>query len=127
MPSRNDILSTCAVALASSALTVALLYLTMDSHRTNDEDDFVAHQGKPTNDNETHVPYIHQRLSISQIRRRSRKLLQDCQKRRTLRFFSTDPVPADIIESILQTAATAPSGAHKQPVSGRLIRDVWSF
>lgn len=35
--------------------------------------------------------------------------------RRTLRDFSDRPVPKEIIKDILMTAATAPSGAHKQP------------
>jgi nitroreductase len=35
--------------------------------------------------------------------------------RRTCRDFSDKPVPAAVIENILLTASTAPSGAHKQP------------
>ncbi len=36
-------------------------------------------------------------------------------KRRTCRDFSDKPVPKDVIENIILTASTAPSGAHKQP------------
>jgi len=50
------------------------------------------------------------------------ELLQSCRrfyelmdKRRSLRFFSEHPVPKAVIEHILMTASTAPSGAHKQP------------
>lgn len=39
-------------------------------------------------------------------------------QRRTVRDFSTTPVPKEVIENILKAASTAPSGAHKQP---------WSF
>lgn len=35
--------------------------------------------------------------------------------RRSIRDFSDKPVPLTIIENIIQTAGTAPSGAHKQP------------
>lgn len=35
--------------------------------------------------------------------------------RRTVRAFSTDPVPREAIELAIQTAGTAPSGAHRQP------------
>lgn len=35
--------------------------------------------------------------------------------RRTVRSFSTDPVPKAIIESAIKIAGTAPNGAHKQP------------
>ena len=35
--------------------------------------------------------------------------------RRTCRDFSNKPIPKDVIENIILTASTAPSGAHKQP------------
>lgn len=35
--------------------------------------------------------------------------------RRTVRHFSTDPVPREAIEWAIRVAGTAPSGAHKQP------------
>jgi iodotyrosine deiodinase len=37
----------------------------------------------------------------------------DC--RRTVRDFSDKPVPRKVIENVILTASTAPSGAHKQP------------
>lgn len=36
-------------------------------------------------------------------------------KRRSVRFFSDRPVDKKVIENIIKTAGTAPSGAHKQP------------
>jgi len=36
-------------------------------------------------------------------------------KRRTLREFSDRPVPRKVIEYVIKTASSAPSGAHKQP------------
>lgn len=36
-------------------------------------------------------------------------------RRRTVREFSNQPVPRDIIENCIRTASTAPSGAHLQP------------
>jgi iodotyrosine deiodinase len=35
--------------------------------------------------------------------------------RRTVREFSDRPIPRAVIENIIKTASTAPSGAHKQP------------
>jgi iodotyrosine deiodinase len=35
--------------------------------------------------------------------------------RRTVREFSDKPVPRAVIENLIKTASTAPSGAHKQP------------
>ena len=39
----------------------------------------------------------------------------DCNRRRTVREFSDRPVPRALIETLLRTASTAPSGANKQP------------
>ena len=36
-------------------------------------------------------------------------------RRRSVRFFSADPVPRDCIEYAVRAAGTAPSGAHRQP------------
>ncbi len=41
--------------------------------------------------------------------------LKTAQKRRTVRMFSSDPVPREAIELALQIAGTGPSGAHRQP------------
>ena len=35
--------------------------------------------------------------------------------RRSIREFSSDPVPRSLIETAIRTASTAPSGAHRQP------------
>lgn len=44
-------------------------------------------------------------------------------KRRTVRSIDSRMVPEEIIENIIRTAATAPSGAHKQPWTFCLISD----
>ena len=44
-------------------------------------------------------------------------------KRRTVRDFSAKPVPKEVIENILLTASTAPSGAHKQPWTFCVVSD----
>ena len=36
-------------------------------------------------------------------------------RRRSVRAFSPDPVPRELIEIAIRTASTAPSGAHRQP------------
>lgn len=46
---------------------------------------------------------------------RSAGFLNWMNKRRTCRQFSDQPIPVAVIENILLTASTAPSGAHKQP------------
>jgi iodotyrosine deiodinase len=44
-------------------------------------------------------------------------------QRRTVRDFSDKPVPKEIIQHILLTASTAPSGAHKQPWTFCVVSD----
>lgn len=43
--------------------------------------------------------------------------------RRSVREFSDKPVPKEVIEQLLLTASTAPSGAHKQPWTFCAISD----
>lgn len=40
-----------------------------------------------------------------------------------MRFFSDRPVPKEVIENIVMTASTAPSGAHKQPWTFCIVGD----
>ena len=47
--------------------------------------------------------------------RRSREFAAEMQRRRTVRQFSDRPVPREVIAACLETAGTAPSGAHQQP------------
>jgi nitroreductase len=47
--------------------------------------------------------------------RRARDFAADMQRRRTVRQFSDRAVPREIIERCIETAGTAPSGAHQQP------------
>jgi len=45
----------------------------------------------------------------------SRGFYEWLDKRRTVRDFSNKPVPREVVENIIKSASTAPSGAHKQP------------
>ena len=45
------------------------------------------------------------------------------QKRRSIRTFSSEPVDRSLIESIVATAGTAPSGANKQPWKFVIVDD----
>lgn len=44
-------------------------------------------------------------------------------QRRTVREFDSRSIPLDVMENIIRTAGTAPSGAHKQPWTFCLISD----
>ena len=52
---------------------------------------------------------------IEEMRQRLQDFYQDVDRRRTVREFSDRSVPRDIIETALQAANTAPSGANLQP------------
>jgi iodotyrosine deiodinase len=54
---------------------------------------------------------------------RSSQFYQWMDKRRTCRDFSDKAVPREVIENILLTASTAPSGAHKQPWTFCVVSD----
>jgi iodotyrosine deiodinase len=54
-------------------------------------------------------------VSEEQGRERVREFHADLSRRRTIREFSDRPVPMDLIETAIATAATAPSGANVQP------------
>lgn len=47
--------------------------------------------------------------------KRGQDFLTAMDSRRSVRMFSRDPVPRELIETAVATANTAPSGAHQQP------------
>lgn len=53
----------------------------------------------------------------------SKAFLESMQQRRSIRHFSDQPVAKEIIDTILLTAGTAPSGAHKQPWKFCAVQD----
>ncbi len=62
------------------------------------------------------IPYQHQNnLSEEQMKNASSQFYQWCNSRRTVRNFSNKHISKQIIENIILTAGTAPSGANKQP------------
>ena len=61
------------------------------------------------------IPYAPTVYSEQEMLERSKAFYTLLDKRRSLRFFSDAPVPVEVIEQCIQTASTAPSGAHKQP------------
>lgn len=69
------------------------------------------------------VPLDFQRMSQDDSLERSRQFLQTMQTRRSIRQFSTDPVPFELIANAVATAGTAPSGANQQPWTFVVISD----
>jgi nitroreductase len=61
------------------------------------------------------IPYRPARLPLEETRRRAREFYEVLDGRRSVRMFSRDPVPREVIEDLIRTASTAPSGANRQP------------
>ena len=66
-------------------------------------------------DSDNFIPYEGVAYSPEETQERSKAYYEYMDKRRTVREFSNKPVAKEIIENILMTASSAPSGAHKQP------------
>ncbi|XP_012287054.1 iodotyrosine deiodinase 1 isoform X2 [Orussus abietinus] len=61
------------------------------------------------------IPFKYVRPSEGEMVQRSIEFYNIASARRTLRFFSSDPVPPEVIHNIIRTAGTSPSGAHTEP------------
>jgi iodotyrosine deiodinase len=61
------------------------------------------------------VPYPFERLPPAEMRRRAEAFHAAMSRRRSVRHFAAEAVPRELIELAIATAATAPSGAHRQP------------
>lgn len=55
------------------------------------------------------------RLTSIESQKRALAFYDLMKKRRTIRQFSTKPMPESVIENAIKAAGTAPSGAHQQP------------
>jgi nitroreductase len=56
-----------------------------------------------------------QRLPATEQQQRAAAFYDLLRRRRTVREFTSEPVPFELIELAIKTAATAPSGANQQP------------
>lgn len=69
------------------------------------------------------IAYSKETFSGEEMIKRSNSFYHWMDNRRTVRDFSDKPVPKEVIEKILLTASTAPSGAHKQPWTFCVVSD----
>ncbi len=61
------------------------------------------------------IPYQVSRFDPADMMRRAEDFRTEMNGRRSVRHFSDEPVPRRLIELAIETASTAPSGAHRQP------------
>lgn len=69
------------------------------------------------------ISYHLQHYSAEETLQRSMEFYQWLDLRRTVRDFSDKPIQREVIENILRSASTAPSGANKQPWTFCVISD----
>lgn len=69
------------------------------------------------------IPYQPVAYSEAETIQRSGDFLNYMNRRRSVREFSDKSVPQKVMENLIMTASTAPSGAHKQPWTFCLVGD----
>lgn len=61
------------------------------------------------------IQHVKPSFATTEMLNKSEQFHANMDKRRTCRDFSNKPISKEVIENIILTASTAPSGAHKQP------------
>lgn len=69
------------------------------------------------------VPYHYTRMSEEAQIVASRQFLHTMEKRRTIREYSDESVPFELIENAIRAASLAPSGANQQPWTFVVVSD----
>lgn len=131
----SDFLSNKSVQLlGAGVLAAGLTWILTRSEKTSNEQEICSWtQVPPTGAKSTAVKefgetdlqakLITNRFSVHSMRKRSKSFLSLMNTRRTMRFYSSDDIPQDVLATCLQTAGTSPSGAHHQPWFFAVVRD----
>jgi len=69
------------------------------------------------------IPYDYLKFTADEQLKRANEFYELCNRRRTVREFSPKPVPRNLLETIIRTAGTSPSGANKQPWRFIIVTD----
>ena len=78
---------------------------------------------KKSIDGHPYISYSKETYEEPELIERSSEFFEWMDKRRTVREFSDKPIPKEVIENVVKTASTAPSGAHKQPWTFCVVSD----
>ncbi|XP_041661582.1 iodotyrosine deiodinase 1 [Cheilinus undulatus] len=70
-----------------------------------------------------HVPFSPPRYPEETMLQRSKDFYTLLNQRRSVRFISPEPVPREVIDNVILTAGTAPSGAHTEPWTFVVVSD----
>ncbi|XP_050678057.1 iodotyrosine deiodinase isoform X1 [Leptidea sinapis] len=93
------------------------------SDRENHDDEDPDFLTSAIPENTPYIPYKPIRRSTEEIINRSREYYELMATRRTVRSFSTEPIPQDVLDNIIKTAGTSPSGAHTEPWTFVAVQD----
>ncbi|MCI0655823.1 MAG: nitroreductase family protein [Acidobacteria bacterium] len=69
------------------------------------------------------IPYEFNALSDEERLQRAEAFYREMSRRRSVRYFSDQPLPACLLEKLIATAGTAPSGANQQPWTFVVVTD----
>ncbi|XP_028253303.1 iodotyrosine deiodinase [Parambassis ranga] len=70
-----------------------------------------------------HVPYSPSRYPEETMLKRAQDFYTLLNQRRSVRFISPEQVPREVIDNVIRTAGTAPSGAHTEPWTFVVVSD----
>ncbi|NXU81119.1 IYD1 deiodinase, partial [Oreotrochilus melanogaster] len=90
-------------------------------HHFEEED--ADEEGQGLEENVAHVPFFVERYSETEMIKRSQMFYELLNKRRSVRFLSDEPVPREVIDNVIRTAGTSPSGAHTEPWTFVVVQD----
>lgn len=68
-----------------------------------------------------YIEYTGETFDSEEMIKRSKAFYERMDERRSVRDYSDQHIPKEVIENIIMSASTAPSGAHKQPWTFCLI------
>jgi iodotyrosine deiodinase len=69
------------------------------------------------------ISYSKDRYQEKEMLQKSQRFYQWLNQRRSVRDFSSEPVPRAVMEQLIMAASAAPSGAHKQPWTFCMVGD----
>ncbi|XP_019383163.1 PREDICTED: iodotyrosine deiodinase 1 [Gavialis gangeticus] len=94
-----------------------------DSTDLHVEEDDIDEEWQGLDENIAHVSFSAERYSEDEMIKRSKEFYELLNKRRTVRFISDEPVPKEVIDNVIKTAGTSPSGAHTEPWTFVVVHD----
>ncbi|KAM9018970.1 iodotyrosine deiodinase 1 isoform 2-T2 [Ara ararauna] len=87
------------------------------------EEEEVDEEWQGLEENVAHVPFSAEHYTEAEMIKRSKMFYELLNKRRSVRFLRDEPVPREVIDNVIKTAGTSPSGAHTEPWTFVVVQD----